>query len=66
MYESSSSQFFTTNTRIQSEPDTFDESLFVMTFLTIVGGTEILSSFRFVLEGKTCKETPEPSRLQLM
>ena len=31
-----------------------------------MGGTEILSSFRFVLEGKTCKETPEPSRLQLM
>ena len=59
MYESSGSQFLTTNIGIQSGPDTFDESWFVMTFLTIVGVTEILSSFRLVLEGKTCKETPE-------
>ena len=35
-----------------------------MTFLTILGVTEILCSFKLVLEGKTGKETPEPSRLE--
>ena len=34
-----------------------------MTFLTIFGGTEILHSFRLVLEGKTSKEISETSRL---
>ena len=34
-----------------------------MIFLTILGVTEILCSFRLVLEGKTGKEIPEPSRL---
>ena len=33
-----------------------------MTFLTILGVTEILCSFRLVLEGKTGKEIPESSR----
>ena len=37
MYEGSGSQFFRTTTRIQSGPDAFDESRFVMTFLTILG-----------------------------
>ena len=37
MYESSGSQFFRTNTGIQSGPDTFDESRFTMTFLTVLG-----------------------------
>ena len=35
-----------------------------MTFLTILGVTEILCSFRLVLEGKTGKELPESSRLE--
>ena len=35
-----------------------------MTFLTILGVTEILCSFKLVLEGKTGKETPESSRLE--
>ena len=35
-----------------------------MTFLTILGVTEILCSFRLVLEGKTGTEIPESSRLQ--
>ena len=35
-----------------------------MTFLTILGVTEILCSFRLVLEGKTGKEIPESSRLE--
>ena len=35
-----------------------------MTFLTILGVTEILCSFKLVLEGKTGKETSESSRLE--
>ena len=37
-----------------------------MTFLTILGVTEILCSFRLVLEGKTGKEVPELSRLEFL
>ena len=37
-----------------------------MTFLTIFGVTEILCSFRLVLEGKTGKEIPESSRLEFL
>ena len=33
-----------------------------MTFLTMSGVTEILFSFRLVLEGKTGKEIPESSK----
>ena len=36
------------------------------TFLTLLGVTEILCSFRLVLEGKTCKEIPETSRLEFI
>ena len=66
MYESSGSQFFKSTTGIQSGPDAFDESRFVMTFLTILGVTEILCSFRLVLERKTGKEIPESSRLEFL
>ena len=62
-YESSHQQLFWT-TGIQSRPDVFDESKFVMTFLTIFRVTEILCSFRWVLEGKTGNEIPESSRLE--
>ena len=51
MQESSGSHSFRTTTGIQSEPDAFDKSRLVMTFLTILGVTEILCSFRLVLEG---------------
>ena len=64
MFESLGSQFFRTTTGIQSGPDAFDESRFVMTILTILGVTEISCSFILVLEGKTGKETPESSRLE--
>ena len=37
-----------------------------MTFLTILGVTEILCSFRLVLEGKTYKEITESSRLEFL
>ena len=66
MYESSGSQFFRNTTGTQSGPDTFDESRFVITFLTILGVTKILCSFRLVLEGKTGKEIPKSSRLEFL
>ena len=37
-----------------------------MTCLTILGVTEILRSFKLVLEGKIGKEIPEPSRLEFL
>ena len=37
-----------------------------MTFLTILGVTEVLSSFRLVLEGKTGKDIPESLRLEFL
>ena len=60
------SQFFRTTTKIQSALDCFDKSRFVMTSLTIFRVTEILFSFRLVLEGKTGKEIPESSRLEFL
>ena len=66
MHESSGSQFFRTITGIKSWQDAFDESRFVMTFLNIVGITEVLCSFRLVLEGKTVKEMPKSSRLEFL
>ena len=66
MCESSSSQFFRTTTGIESGPDTFDESRFVKTFLTILGVMEIVCGFRLVLEGKIGKEIPESSRLEFL
>ena len=66
MKESLGSQFYRTTTRIQSGPDAFDKSKFIMTFLTILGVTEILCSFRLVLEGKTGKVIPESSRLEFL
>ena len=37
-----------------------------MTFLTILEVTEILCSFKLVLEGQTGKEIPESSRLEFL
>ena len=65
MYEISGSQFFRTTTGIQSRQDAFDKSKLIMTFLTILGVIEICS-FRLVLEGKTGKEIPKSSRLELL
>ena len=66
MYKSSDSQFFRTTAAVQPGSDAFNISRFVMTFLTILGVTEILCSFRLVLEGKTGKEIPESSRLEFL
>ena len=66
MYECSGSQVFKTITGIQSRPDVFDESRFVKTLLTILGVTEILCSFRSVLEGKMGKEIPESLRFKFL
>ena len=53
-----------------SEPpsglDAFDESSLVTAFLTNLGVTEILYSFRLNLEGKTRKEISESSRLEFL
>ena len=64
MYESSGSQFFRTTTGTQPEADAFNESWFIMTFLTILGFAEILCSFRLAVEEKTGKKIPELSRLE--
>ena len=56
-------QFFRDITEIQSEPDVFNESRFFMPFWVILRVTEILYSYRLVLEGKTGREIPESSRL---
>ena len=65
MHDSSGSQFFITTTGIQSGVDTFEESRFVMTFLTILGVMEILGSFRLVLKVKTGEKIPKSTRLEL-
>ena len=65
MNESSGLQFFRTTAGMKSEPDTFDDSRLIISFLTILGVIEILCSFRLVLEYKTGKEIPESSRLEL-
>ena len=49
---------------LQSGPDAFDKSRFIMTFLTILGVTEILCSVKLVLEEKTGKKIPKSSRLE--
>ena len=41
MYESSGSEFFNTTTGIQSGPDVFHETRFVMAFLPILGVWEL-------------------------
>ena len=66
MYEIPGSQFFRTKTGIQSGPDAFDESRFAMTFLTNLGVTKILCSFRLALEGKAGKKIRELSRLEFL
>ena len=66
LYESSGSQFLRTTTGIQSGPDAFDESRFVLTLLTILGVTEIFCSFRLVPEEKTSEEVLESSRLDFL
>ena len=64
MYKSPGPQLFRTTTGIQSGPNAFDESMFIMTPLIILGVTEILCCFRLVLEGKIGKEMPKSSRLE--
>ena len=44
----------------------FPNQMIDMIFLTNQGVTEILCSFRLVLEGKRGKEIPEPSRLEFL
>ena len=41
-------------------------NLYINMFLTILGVTEILCSFKLVLEGNTGKELPQSSRLKFL
>ena len=50
---------------MQSGPNTFEKSRYIVTFLTILGVTEILCSFKLVLKGKIGKKITESSRLEL-
>ena len=50
---------------IQSGPDAFDKSRFVMSFLTNFAVTEILCSFRLVLEGKRGKNIAESFKIRV-
>ena len=52
--------------RTTAGPNAFDKARFVTTFLTILGVTEVLCSFRLVLERKTGKEIPELSRFEFL
>ena len=49
---------------MQSGPDVFDKSRLIITFLTNLGVTEILCSFKLDFERKACKEIPESSRFE--
>ena len=66
MKENSGSQFFRTTTGIQSGPDASDKSRFIITFLTLLGITEILCFFKLFIEGKTGKDIPELSTLEFL
>ena len=66
MYESSGSQFLRTTTLIQSGPDAFDKSRFIMTFLSISGVTEKLCSFRLVLKAKVGEGIHDSLRLEFL
>ena len=66
MFGSSDSQFFRPTTEIQLGPKNFDKSRLIITFLTNLGVTDKLCSFRLVLEGKIGQEVPHPSRLEFL
>ena len=52
MYKNAGSQIFRITTGKQSGPNVFDKLRLVMTFSTNLGVTEVLCSFRLVLEEK--------------
>ena len=66
MWERSGSQSFRATTRMQSGLDICGKSRLIVTLLTILGFTEILYSFRLVVERKTGKEIPESLRLEFL
>ena len=63
MYKDSGSQFFRTITGIQSVPDAFNESRFVMTFRIIMGVAEIC--LLITAGRKAGKQIHESSRLDV-
>ena len=50
----------------QNQLDAFDESRFVLIFITMLGVTETLCSSRLVPEEKTGKEITESSKLEFL
>ena len=66
MFGSSGSQFFRPTTGTQLGPKKFDKSRLIITFLTNLGVTDKLCSFRLVLERKIGQEVPNPSRLEFL
>ena len=66
IYESSGSHFLRTTTSMQSRLKVFYKSRLPMIFLTILGVTEILCTFIFVLEGKAGKDTSKSSTLEFL
>ena len=73
MYKSLGPHFFRRTTEIQSGPNAFDKSRFVMTFLTIfltiltiTNVATKICSFRVGPEGKTGKEAAESSTLEFL
>ena len=69
MHESSGSQFCRTMAWIQSATDAFDESRFVMTFLTIMGVNRNIMQFQISFRRENrfqCQEIPESSRLEFL
>ena len=51
---------------LEYNQDGFDKSRFIMTVLAILEVTEILCSFKLILEGNKGKEIPESSRLYFL
>ena len=66
IYEISDSKLFRPTVGIHSGTEVFDESSFITNVILILRVTEILYSYRLVLEGKKVKETPESSRLEFL
>ena len=67
MFGSSGSQFFRPTNGIQLGPkNNFDKSRLIITYLTNLGVTDKLCSFRLVLEGKIGQEVPNPSRSEFL
>lgn len=55
---------FGVNTAIWSGPGALEESQLVVAYVTILGGTGVLRSFKYIQKGKVGKKKPVSSRSQ--